>query len=105
MRTFTNVLPHTFELYVPVSRMRPETKARIIDAFGGLTLQHAIGSWRDPGGEIVTEPVYILRWATMDYTAGNEVLNAEIDNLLAAGEQAVMFTYNGTASIREKEYA
>ena len=96
----TTKLPHRFEVYVPVSRMRAEYKRAIIDAIGGLTIQNAMGSWVDAQGNLVTEPVYILQFAGP--FSGIDVVHSLVRQLLRDGEQAVFWTMDGKASITEK---
>lgn len=96
----TTKLPHRFEVYVPVSRMRTEHKRAIIDLCGGLTIQNTVGSWVDAQGTIVTEPVYILQFAGP--LSGIDVVHSLVEQLLCAGEQAVFWTMDGKANITEK---
>lgn len=102
MLTQTTKLTHTFEVYIPVSRARSEHKQRVVDCHGGLTIQHSIGLWRDAAGNVVEEPVYIYRWACGEYAEGHHTCTMLVQDLLAAGEQAVYWTYNGQAYITEK---
>ena len=96
-------LPHTFEVYIPVARARPEHKQRVVDCHGGLTIQHSIGLWRVPyEGNVIEEPVYIYRWSCGDYAEGNHTCTMLAQELLDAGEEAVFFTYNGQAFIKEQ---
>lgn len=94
------VLPYAWEVYVPVSRARPEHKRRIIDNCGGLTVLSGLGEWRAPDGAVVTEPVYIYRWFSESFAPGRQALMDVVNYLLAAGEQAVMYTQNGTTYMR-----
>lgn len=102
MLTKTTHLPHTFEVYIPVSRMRSEHKRKLIEVAGGLTIVHSTGSWVDPDRAICTEPVYICRISTKEALDAYEVVCEIIEDLLAAGEQAVYWTHNGAALITEK---
>lgn len=95
---------HLFEVYIPVARAIPAYKKRVIDVANGLTIQHSIGMWRGEDGQVLEEPVYIYRWTCGDRQAdhGIAVLESLVDDLLAAGEEAVYCMYNGQVSIRSK---
>lgn len=100
MMTTTIKLPHRFEVWVPVSKMRTEHKREVIATCGGLTIQNTIGSWVDSQGALITEPVYILQFAGP--LSGIDVVHSLVEQLLDAGEQAVFWTMDGKAHITEK---
>lgn len=102
MLTKTTTLPHTFEVYIPVSRMRADHKRKLIDVAGGLTIVHSTGSWVDPDRAICTDPVYICRISIGAVRLGQAAIMSVVDDLLSAGEQAVYWTHNGLAAVTEK---
>lgn len=86
----------TIRIYVPASRKRVAdgsialSKAQLLA--GGWTCRHVEGGWIAPTGEAVTEPVneyeFLVHYDKAQ--AARKYLIALSEELLAAGEQAVL---------------
>ena len=69
--------------------------------FGGATVVQASGSWINGAGELEQEPVTMITsyFSGMDIV-GADVIKAQfVHDLKKAGEEAVMYVLNGTATI------
>lgn len=95
----SEALPHKVVLYVPQSRQQllKGWSQRLAKAAGGLSERYEFGYWHSPKGELIAEPVAVL---TAFYGDDKEsdvwvVFNTIIGEVLAAGEEAVLYEYGG----------
>ena len=93
----------TIRIYVPISRRRVAagslalSKAQLLA--GGWTCRHVAGGWLAPNGQSITEPVdeYEFLVSRDKAQAVRGYLIALSEELLAAGEQAVLLVVEHTA--------
>ena len=97
-------LRQRFILYVPLSRRKVAEaspalgKARLLA--GGWTTRHVAGGWIDPQGNSITEPVdeheFLVPYDKA--LAVHSYLRTVAQDLLYAGEQAVLLVVDGPVS-------
>lgn len=82
----------TTRITIPRDKYQAKFGAALADVAGGFTLQDAYGAWRDAAGYVIHEPVFIVTVhyrQSQDHAVSNAVQKI-IDDLFAAGEQAVL---------------
>ena len=92
-------LRQSFILYVPLARRKVAeaslalAKARLLA--GGWTTRHVAGGWIDPQGNAITEPVdeHEFLVSSDKATAVHKYLRTVAQDLLMAGEQAVLLAH------------
>ena len=79
-------------IYVPTAKFDTDSVRRVAAACGGCTvISSAGGAWVSPEGELVTEPVHILKAITPGHQTPASMRGIE-QHLLASGEEAVLIT-------------
>lgn len=91
-------------LYVPLSRRKVAeaslAMAKAQHLAGGWTTRHVSGGWIDPQGNAITEPVDEHEFLVSNdkATAVYSYLRTVAQDLLNAGEQAVLLVIDGPVS-------
>ena len=79
-------------IYVPTAKFDTDSVRRVAAACGGCTvISSAGGAWVSPEGELVSEPVHILKAIGCGYQTPASIRAIE-QHLLAHGEEAVLIT-------------
>ena len=97
-------LRQSFILYVPLARRKVAEsslalgKARLLA--GGWTTRHVAGGWIDPQGNAITEPVdeHEFLVSSDKATAVHKYLRTVAQDLLMAGEQAVLLVHGSAVN-------
>lgn len=77
-------------------------KGQAIDWFGGVTVTHGEGAWRDDAGKVIAEPVHILAIACEETITNYGLLDTLADRIgKLACQQCVYIRYpNGRVTLR-----
>ena len=79
-------------IYVPTAKFDTDSVRQVAAECGGCSVIYSAGgSWVSPEGELVTEPVHILKAITYGYQTPASMQDIE-QHLLANGEEAVLIT-------------
>ena len=79
-------------IYIPNAVYNDDTAERVAEECGGCTVYYAVGgSWVEPNGSLITEPVVIVQALTRNKTAPRSFYALHRE-LRSSGEQAVLIT-------------